>query len=120
MASSDEFAPAAWTEKAVQSFNSCFPALKASLRLRTSAAVVVTFADIHNGVVFLKHGAEMVLGDVHAVFTYDGILCGACRIQHKMDSDARRRPCAHLTHEEKFSRVVLRLLRTIDRKTRKK
>ena len=116
MASSDEFAPERTVQKLLRQLHTHFPTVvpAAPRVFRAGAAVVVTFADPHDGIVILRDLAEVVIGDADVTVPYAHIRCGACRIQGKCQP-ARAIRCDHLTPRERWHRVTREILRAIGR-----
>lgn len=114
MATSDEFAPDAFVRKLVRQLHKHYPAVVPADPpvFRASTAVTVTFARRHDGVVFLRDLAEMVVGDRSVVVTYESIRCGACRIQRKCNPGATI-VCRHLAPRDRFHRIAREILRAI-------
>lgn len=115
MATSDEFAPDCLVRKLVRSLHVHYPAVVPAdpLVFRVSTAVTITFAQRHDGVVFLRDLAEMVIGDRSVIVTYENIRCGACRIQRKCNPGAAI-VCRHLAPRDRFHRIARELLRAIE------
>ncbi len=114
MASSDEFTPEKTVQKLLRQLHAHFPVVvPVEPRVfRAGAAVVVTFANPHDGVVILRDLAEVVIGDADVTVAYAHVRCGACRIQSKCHP-ARTIRCGHLTPRERWHRVTREILRAI-------
>lgn len=81
--------------------------------LRADTATVLTFACRTDGIVFFAHGAELVLGGRAQIVDYRELFCGACRIVHTRDRDARRYVCTHLSRDERVSRTLAWMVEAI-------